>query len=103
MRVEFDAPGTATYTTEWHQRGGEWVCRRIRVERHELRTPLRQGVATEYRIEVTEHTGTGATREMWGGGVSTFKAALDMLSRAFGQCVSDGFATRRDLERLPTA
>ena len=105
MKVEFstgeDGAGLAVYTTDKHERGGVKHWRRIRVARYLTRTPMLRREVAEYRILVTEHGDDGFYDLLADGGVSTFRAALDVLGRALGDAIRDGFASKTDMERIP--
>lgn len=105
MKVAFgtgeDGAGLAVYTTDKHERGGVKHWRRIRMARYITRTPMLRREVVEYRILVTEHGDDGYYELKWDGGVSTFRAALDVLGRALGEAIADGFASKTDMERIP--
>lgn len=96
--------GIATYATDWHERGGIRVQRRIRVERHFTRTPMMRREVSVYRIIVTEHGSDGTVRTLRPGyGIPSFPGALDVLGDELRAAVTDGLADKKDLERIPTA
>lgn len=92
---------TVTYTTDVHERHGVRTWRRIRVAAHPTHTPMLRRPVTEYHVLVTEHDADGTYRMLRGGTVSTFKAALSVLGEAFREAITDGFAHKTDMERLP--
>ena len=107
MRVQFssgpNASGMATYTSDWHERGGRRRRRVVTVHRKITYTPLLRREVVEYRITHVEETqGADAPRVLLDGGVSTFRASLDILGRELEQLITDGYARRSDLERVPS-
>lgn len=105
MKVQFgtgdDGAGLAVYTTDKHERGGVKHWRRIRVARYVTPTPMLRRELVEYRILITEHGDDGFYDLIADGGVSTFRAALDVLGSALREAIADGFASKTDLERIP--
>lgn len=106
MRVSFtngpNGNGFAVYTTDQHYRDGEYRYRQITVEREFVYTPLLRRQAVHYRIVHTEYSEHGPARVIMDGGVSRFSAALDVLGRELRRCIDDGYASKADLERLPS-
>lgn len=108
MKVSFrhddNGPGVATYTTEWHERGGVRFYRRITVERHFTHTPMMRREVSVYRVVVTEHDDKGGSRTLRPGrGLHTFAAALEALGAELQAAIRDGLATKSDMERIPIA
>lgn len=108
MKVSFshgaNGLGVATYTTEWHERGGVRRYRRIAVERHFTHTPMMRRQVSVYRVVVTEHDADGASRTLRPGhAIHTFTDALAALGAELQSAIRDGFATKSDMERIPVA
>jgi len=105
MKVAFgtgeDGAGLAVYTTDKHERGGVKHWRRIRMARYTTYTPMLRREVHEYRILITEHGDDGFYKLLADGGVSTFRAALDVLGKALTTAIADGFASKADMERIP--
>lgn len=108
MKVTFshgaNGLGIATYTTDWHERGGIRVYRSIRVERHFTHTPMMRREISVYRIVVTEHDEHGGAKTIRPGvGITTFKRALEALGDELKDAIALGFASKADMERIPAA
>lgn len=107
MRVAFTSPhsgeSAAIYTTDWHERGGVPVCRRLSVTRRIVYSALLGRHAVEYAITHIEYRRDRTQRVILDSGVSTFRAAIDALSRELSRLIDEGFAHETDLERLPEA
>lgn len=108
MKVTFghgtNGLGVATYVTDWHERGGVRVYRSIRVERHFTRTPMMRREVSVYRIVVTEHDEHGGANVIRPGvGITTFGGVLEALGGELKDAVALGFASKADMERIPTA
>lgn len=108
MKVSFshgdNGLGIATYTTDWHERGGVRFYRRIAVERHFTHTPMMRREVSVYRVVVTEHDATGASRTVRPGhAIHTFRGALDALGGELQAAIRAGLAAKSDMERIPVA
>lgn len=107
MKVAFNhgnGLGIATYSTDWHERGGVRFYRRITVERHFTRTPMMRREVSVYRVVVTEHDADGGERTIRPGyGIPTFAGALEALGAELQSAIRAGLATKADMERIPVA